>query len=251
MSEYNPFSLKGKTILVTGASSGIGKATAIECSKMGAKLIITGRDIHRLNNTLLSLSGSEENHKMIVADITSQHDTIDLVSKISEINGAVLSAGRGKTSPIKFATSDKFQELFEVNLFSQVELLRLLIKKKRFLNNSSVVFISSIGGNSKFSPGNSIYGTTKAALSSFIKFCVVEFSPKIRFNGINPGMINTPLISQGALSEEDKNIDIQTNPLKRYGEPEEVAYSAIYLLSDAASWVTGTSLCIDGGISVH
>ena len=126
-----------------------------------------------------------------------------------------------------------------------------MIKNKKFINNSSVVFISSIGGNTRFTPGNSVYGITKSALTSFMKFCVVEFSPKIRFNGINPGMINTPLISQGALSEDDKNADMQTNPLKRYGEPEEVAYSAIYLLSDAASWVTGTSLCIDGGISVH
>jgi NAD(P)-dependent dehydrogenase (short-subunit alcohol dehydrogenase family) len=251
MSEYNPFSLKGKTILVTGASSGIGKATAIECSKMGAKLIITGRDKDRLSNTFNCLHDSIENHKMIVADFTNHQQIESLVSEIDGINGAVLSAGRGKTLPIKFATSDKFQELFEVNLFSQVELLRLLIKKKRFLNNSSVVFISSIGGNSKFSPGNSIYGTTKAALSSFIKFCVVEFSPKIRFNGINPGMINTPLINRSTLTKEDKDIDISNYPLKRYGEPEEVAYSAIYLLSDAASWVTGTSLCIDGGISVH
>lgn len=251
MSEYNPFSLKGKTILVTGASSGIGKATAIECSKMGAKLIITGRDKDRLSNTFNCLYGSIENHKMIVADLTNKQQIESLVSQIGDINGAVLSAGRSMTLPIKFATTERFHEIFEINLFSQIELLRLLIKNKKFINNSSVVFISSIGGNSKFSPGNSIYGTTKAALSSFIKFCVVEFSPKIRFNGINPGMINTPLINRSTLTKEDKDIDISNYPLKRYGEPEEVAYSAIYLLSDAASWVTGTSLCIDGGISAH
>lgn len=250
MSEYNPFSLKGKTILVTGASSGIGKATAIECSKMGAKLIITGRDEDRLSNTFNCLYGSIENHKMIVADLTNRQQIDSLVSQIGDINGGVLSAGRSMTLPIKFATTERFLEIFEINLFSQIELLRLLIKKKKFINNSSVVFISSIGGNTRFSPGNAIYGTAKSALSTFIKYCVVELSPKIRFNGISPGMINTPLINIGAITEEDKNVDMQAYPLKRYGEPEEVAYSAIYLLSDAASWVTGTSLCIDGGISV-
>jgi len=250
MSEYNPFSLKGKTILVTGASSGIGRATAIECSKMGAYLIITGRDNDRLKETFNKLYGYEDNHKMFAADLINQEGIEGLVSSIDPINGVVLSAGRGLTLPIKFSKTDKFKEIFEINLFSQVELLRLLIKKKKFINNSSVVFISSIGGNTRFTPGYTIYGTAKSALSSFMKFCVVEFSPKIRFNCINPGMVNTPLINRGTLTKEDKEADINNYPLKRYGEPEEVAYSAIYLLSDAASWVTGTSLCIDGGISV-
>ena len=247
MIDYNPFSLRGKTILVTGASSGIGRCTAIECSKMGAHIIINGRNVERLKETFQMLEG--EGHKQIVGDLVYEADVENLVSTIDTIEGLVLCAGRGMTSPFTFCTRDKYDEIFDVNFFAPVELLRLLVKKKKLAKNSSVVFVSSIGGVSAFSVGNSVYGASKAALTSTMKTCAHELAPKkIRVNSVNPGMVNTKLIQGGTLSDEQHQADIERYPLKRYGEPEDVAYGIIYLLSDASSWVTGTCLVIDGGI---
>ena len=245
---YNPFSLEGKTILVTGASSGIGKATAIECSKMGAKLIICGRDEERLEQTLKSLEG--DGHKTFIGDLTNQDTIEDLVSSITNVNGVVLSAGKGLTLPFNFSTREKFDNIFNINFFSPIELLRLLNKKKKIANNGSVVVIISIGGTGRFSVGNSIYGASKAALNSMVHFCAQELAGKlIRINGICPGMVETPLIRKGTLTEEQLKEDMESYPLKRYGQPKDIAMGAIYLLSDAASWVTGHSLIIDGGIT--
>lgn len=246
---YNPFSLNGKTILVTGASSGIGRATAIECSKLGAKLIITGRNAERLNETMEMLSG--EGHTLVTGDLTSQEDIDKIVSGTGKINGLVLCAGKGMTSPFPFSTRDKYAEIFDVNFFAPVELLRLLVKKKKMEKDSSVVMVSSIGGNGSYSLGNGVYGASKAALSSTMKFCARELATKkIRVNTVTPGMVNTKLITGGAISEEQHQLDMQKYPLKRYGEPEEIAWAIIYLLSDASAWVTGHSLVIDGGITI-
>lgn len=141
---YNPFSLKGKTILVTGASSGIGRETAISCSKMGASVIITARSKERLQETYNSLEG--EANEMILADLTNQDELENLVSQVKTIDGVVLCAGRSRSLPVLFSTREKFNEIYDVNFFSPVELLRLLVKKKRLSQNSSVVFIISIGG---------------------------------------------------------------------------------------------------------
>ena len=247
MIDYNPFSLKGKTILVTGASSGIGRCTAIECSKMGGHVIITGRNVENLQETYQMLEG--EGHKLIAGDLVNERDVENIVLSIDKIEGLVLCVGKGMTCPFTFCTREKYDEIFDVNFFAPVELLRLLVKKKKLIKDSSVVFVSSIGGVFAFSVGNSVYGASKAALTSTMKTCAHELaSKKIRVNSVNPGMVNTRLIQEGTLSDEQHRADIERYPLKRYGEPEDVAYGIIYLLSDASSWVTGTSLVIDGGI---
>ena len=156
---YNPFSLEGKTILVTGASSGIGKETAIQCSKMGAKVIITARNEERLKETLSSLEG--DGHQMILAELTDQEDVERLVGEVSALQGLVLCAGKGMTSPFPFSTREKYDEIFNVNFFAPVELLRLLVKKKKLDKESSVVFVSSIGGVKSFQLGNGVYGASK------------------------------------------------------------------------------------------
>ena len=167
------------------------------------------------------------------------------------MDGVVLCAGRAMTSPFKFNTRDKYDEVFNINYFAPVELLRMLLKKKKVNNNASVVFVSSIGGVMGYSVGNSIYGATKASIHSTMKFCAVELAPKgIRVNSVNPGMVNTPLIGGGSISDEQYKADMERYPLKRYGEPEDVANGIIYLLSDASSWVTGHALVIDGGITI-
>ena len=138
-----------------------------------------------------------------------------------------------------------------MNFFAPVELLRLLVKKKKMEKDSSVVMVSSIGGNGSYSLGNGVYGASKAALSSTMRFCARELAAKkIRVNTVNPGMVNTKLITGGAISEEQHQLDMQKYPLKRYGEPEEIAWAIIYLLSDASAWVTGHSLVIDGGVTI-
>lgn len=249
MMDYNPFSLKEKTILVTGASSGIGQETAIQCSRMGARVIITARNEDRLKKTLSQLEG--DGHRMLMAELTQQEELEKLVNAIDTVNGVVLCAGKGMTSPFPFSTRDKYDSVFDVNFFAPVELLRLLVKKKKLEKESSVVFVSSIGGIKSFQLGNGIYGASKAALNSTMKFCARELAAKkIRVNAVNPGMVNTQLIQSGAISEEQLKVDMERYPLKRYGEPQDIAYGIIYLLSDASSWVTGHSLVIDGGVTV-
>jgi NAD(P)-dependent dehydrogenase (short-subunit alcohol dehydrogenase family) len=246
---YNPYSLKGKTILITGASSGIGQTTAIECSKMGAKLIITGRDETRLKETFDQLEGVE--HKYVIVDLVTDEGLEKLVSEIDGLNGLILCAGKIIITPIQFAIRDKFDDIFNINFFSPIELLRLLFKKKKLLRDASVVFVSSIGGVRGFNIGNSVYGASKAAFSSMMKFCAKEFAVRgIRVNSVNPGMVETKLINQGTYTQEQRELDIQTYPLKRYGKPEDVAYSIIFLLSDASSWITGLELVVDGGVSI-
>ena len=245
---YNPFSLEGKTILVTGASSGIGRQTAIECSKMGAQVIVCGRNQDRLNETLSLMTG--EGHISFLGDLLDENVIKQLVQEIPNIDGSVLAAGQGLTLPVLFSTREKFDEIFNINFFSNVELMRLLVKKKKINAQGSVVFIVSISGTMQYEPGNAIYGAAKAALNSIIHFAAIELAQKkLRINGICPGMIETPLIHRSIISEDQLKKDVENYPLKRYGLPKDVAMGAIYLLSDASSWVTGHSLVIDGGLT--
>lgn len=247
---YNPFTLGGKTILITGASSGIGRETAVSCSKMGAKLIITARNQERLNQTFDMLGG--DGHRQILADLTCPEDLESLVAETGKIDGLVLCAGKSISLPVLFSTREKFEDIFSVNFYSPVELLRLLVKKKCIQRDSSVVFIVSIGGTAVWSPGNAIYGSSKAALKAMVNYFAIELAPKqIRVNGICPGMVETPLIHHGAITQDQLEEDMKKYPLKRYGRPEDVANGVVYLLSDASSWVTGQSIVIDGGLTAR
>ncbi len=249
MERFNPFSLDGRTILVTGASSGIGRTTAIECSRMGSRMIITGRDTERLDEVLHELQG--EGHQSIIADLTQADQVENLLSQLPVVDGVVLCAGQGTVVPFKMAERKKIDPIFEINYFAPVELLRLILKKRKLADGSSVVFVSSIGGVDSITIGNSIYGASKAALNSAMRFCALELASKqIRVNSVCPGMVNTRLIQGGAVSEEQHQADMQKYPLKRYGEPEDIAHGIVYLLSNASSWVTGHSLVIDGGYTV-
>lgn len=251
MSNYNPFSLEGKTILVTGASSGIGQATAIECSKLGAKVVITGRNVERLQETFDRLEG--EVHQQIVAELSTEVDAKKLVDECPQIDGLAQCSGRSFTLPFLFCGQEKYDEVFGVNFFAPIQLVRLLVKSKKLRRGGSVVFVSSIGGNERHTNGNSVYGATKAALTSAMKFCARELAPKmIRVNAVNPSMVNTPLVTRFRenLTSEQIGADVKRYPLGRYGEPSDIAHGIIYLLSGASSWVTGHSLVIDGGVTI-
>ena len=248
--DYNPFSLKGKTILVTGASSGIGEAVAIKCSLMGAGVVVTGRNVERLQAVYDQLDETAF-RSQVVADLTVDEDLERLVSDLPPLDGAVLCAGNSTTLPLQFGTREKFDDMFNVNFFAPVELLRLMYKKKVLQKGASVVLIASIGGTHSFMPGNGVYGASKASLNAVMKYAAREYaSRRVRVNSICPGMVDTPLIHRGTITEEQLAEDAKRYPLGRYGRPEDIAHGAVYLLSDASSWLTGHDLVIDGGFSI-
>lgn len=248
---YNPYSLEGKTILITGASSGIGQTTAIECSKMGARVILTGRNEERLYSSLNKLDGT--GHSMIVANLDEEADIERIVETVPQLNGCVSNAGIGVgTKPTTFYKKKELEQIFTTNTISAVLLLKGLVKKKKLVNLSSVVFTSSIEGNSITTIGNGMYGMSKASLTAFAKTAALELAPKgIRCNIVTPGMIKTPLtIPNGELTQEQLDLNAAKYPLGRFGNPEDVSWGIIYLLSDAACWITGSILKIDGGITL-
>lgn len=248
---YNPFSLAGKTILVTGASSGIGRTTAVNCSRMGARVVVTARDKSRLQETIDEMAPVEGGHCQYLADLTNQDDVKRLLGELPALDGAVLCAGNSVTLPLQFGSRDKFDSMFEVNFFSPVELMRLMYKKKILNKGASVVLMASIGGTHSYMPGNGVYGASKAALNSVMKYAAREYAArKVRVNSICPGMVDTPLIHRGVITDEQLAEDAKKYPLGRYGRPEDIANGVIYLLSDASSWLTGHDLVIDGGFSI-
>ncbi|MFC2682156.1 MAG: SDR family NAD(P)-dependent oxidoreductase [Capnocytophaga leadbetteri] len=246
---YNPFSLENKTILVTGASSGIGKAIAIECSKMGAKVVITGRNEQHLQETYKQLEGLQPAY--IVADLSKKEDIETLVNQIDCLNGLVNCAGLTISKPFKFLQEEDIQEVMTVNFNAPLLLTQLLIKKRKLRKASSIVFISSISGTKISYIANSIYSASKGAINGICKGLALELaSQQIRVNSVIPGMVETNIVSGGEVTQEQLEADKQKYPLKRYGKPEEVAHAVVYLLSDASSWVTGSNLLIDGGYTL-
>jgi len=247
---YNPFSLEGKTILITGASSGIGKATAIECSKLGATVIITARNEDRLLKTLNELEG--DTHQMILCDLSQKESIIELVNKLPDLDGLVNNAGFTIARPIKFIDENDFNSLLNVNTVAPILLLTHLLKKKKLKSGGSVVFTSSVAGLGRTVVGNSMYTASKGALSAFIANGALELASKgIRVNAVCPGMVETNILAAGTITSEQTESDKLNYPLKRYGKPEEIAWAMIYLLSDASKWITGSNFIIDGGYSIR
>lgn len=248
---YNPFSLKNKKILVTGASSGIGRAIAIECSRMGATVYLTARNEERLKETLKQME-QPELHIMKTADLAIQEERKYLIEELPDcLDGVVHCAGLTVTKPFTFVSEENLHDVMGVNFEASVLLTQLLLKKKKILRGASLIFISSISGVYVSLVGNSIYSASKGAINGISKVLALELAGRqIRVNTITPGMIETNIMSEGIISDEQLAEDVKHYPLKRYGKPEEVAYAAVYLLSDASKWVTGSNLLIDGGYTL-
>lgn len=243
---YNPMSLAGKTILVTGASSGIGRAIAIECSRLGGRVIGTARNEARLAETMEQMEGN--NHIMISADITTDKGIAELVSQLSHLDGVAHVAGMDKLTPSAFLKRSNIEPIMELNLYAPMMLQALLLKKKFIKNGASLLFISSISGIAG-QTGQSAYAASKAGLIAYMKVLTQELSSRnIRANCILPGMVETPLIYQ-VHDEANMDADMAKYPLHRYGKPEEIAHLAAFLLSDAAAWITGSNYVIDGGLT--
>lgn len=249
MTAYNPFSLEGKTILITGGSSGIGKAIAIECSKLGARVIIVARNEEKLRNTLSLLEG--EGHRYVVCDLNDLNAVERMVFELPAVNGVVNNAGFTRLAPIPFVQDDMLKDILQTNTIAPIMITKLLLKKKKVTKGASFVFTNSVAGLGKVTFGNTMYASSKGALTAFVQGAAKELAPKgIRLNAVCPGMVETEIMQFGTVSEEQMEKDRMAYPLKRYGKPEEIAWAVIYLLSDASSWVTGTNLIIDGGFCV-
>lgn len=249
MDNYNPFALEGKKILVTGASSGIGRAIAIECSRMGANVIITARNRDRLNETLKLMSAG--NHELHTVDLNSEVEISDFVDVLPQLDGLVHCAGLAIPKPFQYYSKENINTVMGVNFEAPVLITQSLLKLKKIRKQSSIVFISSISGVWISSVGGSFYSASKGAINGLVKGLAIEYASKgIRVNSVNPGMIDTNIYSQGTITDEQLIEDTKKYPLKRYGKPEEVAYAVVYLLSDASAWVTGSNLLIDGGYTL-
>ena len=247
MGNFNPFTLEGKTILVTGASSGIGQGIAVTCSKMGAKVIINGRNTIKLQET--SSLMESDSAIMMAGDLTDAETLVSLVGALPKLDGVVHCAGIGQRIPCKDLQEENLNQVMEVNFKAPVMLQAELLRQKKINKAASIVFIASIASWSP-SFGNSVYSASKGAIISYANCLALELAPrKIRVNCISPAMVWTDLILSDGTDVDQLKEDEQKYPLKRYGTPEDIANLAVYMLSDASIWMTGSNVKISGGVN--
>lgn len=241
----NPFSLADKTILVTGASSGIGRGIAVACARMGANVIITARNLVRLQETLAAMPGN--GHTIVVADLTDNVQRQQLVEQLPALDGLVHCAGVGSRVPCKNIEQSDIDYVMQPNFMAPVLLQTELLFAKKITKSASIVFIASRAAEMP-SVGNAVYSASKGAIISYAKCLALELAPrKVRVNCICPAMVWTDLALTGASREQLEEAE-QRYPLKRYGQPEDVAYLAVYMLSDVSTWMTGSCVDITGGV---
>lgn len=244
----NPFSLEKKTILVTGASSNIGRQIAVKCSEMGAKMIITARSEERLIETVCAMTG--KGHQIITNDLSDAEQIPILVEKLPELDGIVMCAAIFRTTPIRNNRRKYTEEMFNTNTFANIDLVQLLLKNKKIKDGGSILFISSVAAYRPYA-GNALYSATKGAINSFCQVLAIEQgSKKIRANCISPGIIKRDLkVKEWAVTQEELAKEEARFPLG-FGHTEDIAYAAVYMMSDASRWVTGTNMIVDGGQSI-
>ena len=246
MKDFNPFTLENKVILVTGASSGIGRSIAIACSKMGALVIACGRNEQRLDDTLkMMVSG---NHVKVICDLTDAKLLESMVATLPNLNGVVHCAGIGQRVLCRQLTSANVDGVMNNNFKAPIMLQSELLKQRKIEKASSIIFLASIASWLP-SVGNAVYSASKGATISYAQCLSLELAPRqIRVNCISPGMVWTDFVRHGGITESQLKEDESKYPLGRYGIPEDIAYLAIYLLSDVSCWMTGTNVKISGGI---
>ncbi len=242
---FNPFSLSGKTLLITGASSGIGRAVAILCSRMGAAVILSARNVKALQSTMDALSG--DGHCLIQADLTDDRELNNLVEQLPALDGVAHCAGTCKRMLCKDVSYSDIDSMMRVNFNAAVLLQSRLLSAKKIKKSASIVFVSSRTADVP-TIANSIYSASKGALKSYARCLALELAPRrIRVNCISPAMVWTNLILDDGITVEQLKEKEREYPLGRYGRPEDVANLAAFLLSDASSWMTGSCVDITGG----
>lgn len=252
----SPYALANKTLLITGASSGIGRQCAILCSQMGATVIGLGRDKDRLSETQ-GLLEEPDRHLFISIDLLD-HETLEeaikeAVAQKGRIHGMINSAGISTTLPLRMMKPDKIETFLQTNVAAAINLARVLTKPAHMAEEGgSLVFITSVMATVGES-GKSLYALTKGAVLAAAKSLAIELAPKnIRVNCVSPGVVVSPMSQKSFYSqgEETLNHIKSLHPLG-LGTPEDVAAACVYLLSDAARWVTGSNLVVDGGYSAR
>lgn len=242
----SPFSLSGRTILVTGGSSGIGRAGAVMASQMGAKIILTGRDEKRLAHCKADLSGA--GHEVLPLDLLDEAAIQAFAKIMPEIDGMVFAAGIAEVIPFRMVSPAHVNRVMQLNFNAPVYLTQALLKLKKFKHATSLVYISAISDH--IAPaGSAVYSASKAALNSFVRSIAIETSKaRIRANCISPGYVQTPMLDKIASTTSVDEM-VKLAPLGLI-QPEEVAASIVYLLSNASKWVTRSNLVIDGGLTI-
>lgn len=243
--------LKHKKILVTGASSGIGRATAVLFSRLGAEVIITARNEEKLKETLALLT-PHPGHQLIVADLTAQAEIAQLVKALPALDGFAHCCGKVLPVPVKFIRDKQLQDVFSVNYFSAVHTVAELLTQKKLNNAASIAFISSVSTLHAYFGGGP-YISSKAALEGYAKVLALELIPKkIRVNVLQPALVNTAIFEstvEAAVNGGEMDKLIAQYPLG-VGQPEDIAQALAYFISDASKWVTGTCLKMDGGLTL-
>ena len=243
------YDFQNETFLVTGGSSGIGRQVCVELAQNNANVIVVGRNEEHISDTKKLLDS--ERHIFYIYDLSKKSAIIELVGIIPELRGLICSAGTVDFSASKFVSEEKLGNILQINYSSVILLVSELLKKRKLLSSSSVVFISSIMANLGIK-GNVLYAGSKGALLSSSRVIALELAAqKIRVNTILPGMVKTPMYEQTVRILGAKNVekDEEKYPLG-YGEPIDVANLCLFLLSDASKWITGSSITIDGGFSI-
>jgi NAD(P)-dependent dehydrogenase (short-subunit alcohol dehydrogenase family) len=249
------FGLHHKTILITGASSGIGRACAIACSQAGARIILIGRNEKRLEETRASLEKQPLEHISLSLELTD-FPAVDAHMKTLEaegikIDGFLHSAGISTTLPLRNIKPDALSEMLNINVVSAIHMAKWISRKKMLPENGqSIVFLSSVMG-SLGEAGKTMYSSSKGALLAASRSMAVELAGKgIRVNCISPGVVETPMSDKAVYNKNEAARErIQSLHPLGLGKPDDVASAAIFLLSDASKWITGTNLVVDGGYS--
>lgn len=251
MNDFNPFSLRGKRILISGATSGLGKATALHCARLGAEVIGIGRDPDRLANTLAELQTiSPLQHHMLSADLTNDVGRQLVIAALdAPVNGVLHAAGISRLSPVRMITEAHLREVQAINVEAPTLMTQLLLKKNLMAPEGSIVFIASIAAHIGVA-GVAAYSGTKAALIAITRCLAMEVvKRRIRANCLSPALVETPMLTAtaevtGSIEEERKHYPLG------FGKPEDVANAAVFLLSDASRWITGTTIIMDGGLTI-